>query len=69
MNEIERATLAPLVSGKASGYERHPYILTGLMRAHVTFLWRGRLSFSPPPYTLQLDVTVTRPLRSLSLGR
>ena len=39
MNEIERAKLAPLVSAKASGYERHPYIHTDLMRAPITFLW------------------------------
>jgi hypothetical protein len=39
MNEIERAKLAPMVSAKASGYERHPYIHTDLMRAPITFLW------------------------------
>lgn len=39
MNEIERAKLAPLVSAAASGYERHPYIHTDLMRSPITFLW------------------------------
>lgn len=69
MNEIERAKLAPLVSTKPPGYELHPYILTDLMRVPVTILWGRRLPFSQPAYTLYLDVTVTEPLRSLSLSR